>query len=202
MSFGSQIVPECTMTAPFPSRRLAPVAVLSGVVGLTLAVAGLVPRWHHDVALARFERSAAAIPVAGGRVVGTASRFGLLWGAGNHCDAQVWVAVDSAEEPAVFREALPSPLGLDPPFPSGGDVTLWDATDPERPLYVRDDGSGIALDANRQVPGTDRVLEASEREALVALARSRPVAAGRHLYLLEAASQSYAALDLLDRRCH
>lgn len=175
--------------------------VVLAVLALTVGI-GARPRWIHDSKMTDFERSARAIPLVEGRVVGSVSRFGVLWGAGNHCDAQVWVAVDSASTPAGFRAALPSTLGPGMPFPSTRGIDLWDATDPARPAYVGFDGSVTPLDANRQVPGTDRALESNELEAMGALARAHPVAASRHLYLLEADSQSYADSDLLDRRCH
>lgn len=161
---------------------------LAGVLAALVLACGA-PRWVHDAQTAYLRWDAERIPLVEGRVVASSAQFGLLWGNSNHCDTQVWVAVDSGSSPVDFVGALP-------------DRELWDATDPARPAYVMGDGSLAGLDADRIVPGTDLALEAVDLEALATLARANPVAPGRRLYVLRTVRQSYDDADLLDVRCH
>jgi hypothetical protein len=162
-------------------------------VALLLAILSCTgPWWIHNLQMARFRWTARSILLTEGQVVGSSWDFGLLWGSSNHCDAQVWVAIESARPPEGFATDLPLIDTIVAPF-GGPWLQLWDATDSEH-LALIEDGQSFPLPAT----GVERI----ELDALFSLARKHPPAPGRHLYVLEAASQSYDPFDLLDPRCH
>ena len=159
------------------------VGVAATCVGVPTYFCG-VPMAVHDMERVQLrwsvERSSAAIGVP----LETRDEFGILWGASNHCDTQVWVLV-AAERPWT---------GQAPGW-------LYDVTDPEHLVLVREDGERVNVGedcADCYEGGIAR----TDLATLTELAHQPRTGAGRHAYVVQAGGQSYDRWDLRDVRCH
>lgn len=154
--------------------------------------------WN-DIRTYNFALSIKRLPTpSGNRVLTWKSRFGVLWGGGNHCDVEAMVLLQAKATPRQMVNAMKKPREIHFPF-QGVSTAPFE----KLRLYLWKDGRfwRVREKRGKVVVGKPDTEDIYDVDVLKQFVKSAPHPE-RKRYLIYGADQTYGGVRYWDRRCY